>query len=155
MAGLLHLKDRVRHIRGNISPSEFARRLGVDRRTVNRWETGTLAPGTEAIINLVYAYGVDANWLLTGHSLPLHENVSQAERTIIQKLRCADERLFGEVFSLLGIKRYRIERHQEDGSWHNLAESDDLESALAMAGVGVRRIVDLYTGLVVRRDGPV
>lgn len=152
MVGLLHLKDRMRHVRGNISPTEFARRLGVDRRTVNRWENGTLAPNTESIINLIYAYGVDPHWLLAGETLPLQERISDAERTIVNAIRRADESTVGQVFAALGLARYRIDRQTEGGVWQELGQSDDLENALAIAGAGLCRVVDLQTGQIIAAE---
>lgn len=56
----------VRKVRGNMEISAFARRLGVDRGTVHRWETGQTVPrGPEVVQRFAALFGLDLDQTLT------------------------------------------------------------------------------------------
>ncbi|QYM95040.1 helix-turn-helix domain-containing protein [Dickeya ananatis] len=57
---------RIRQVRGNLSQTEFASRLGIERKSVSRYEAGDRAPDALVILRLLREFGVDPTWLLTG-----------------------------------------------------------------------------------------
>lgn len=57
---------RVRVARGERAKAALARALGVDTKTVYRWEHGTSVPEAQMIAPLADALGVSVRWLLTG-----------------------------------------------------------------------------------------
>ncbi len=58
---------RIRELRGGISQAEFAERLGVDRKTVVRWEAGERLPDGKSLLALMQVFGASASYLLDGH----------------------------------------------------------------------------------------
>jgi transcriptional regulator with XRE-family HTH domain len=58
--------ERIKQIRGKEPQEEFAKRFGVSRSTILRYESDERKPDTDFIAALCKAYNVNANWLLTG-----------------------------------------------------------------------------------------
>lgn len=54
--------------KGKCTKMALAIRLGVDLRTIYRWESGATSPGSEYAVPLADALGVDVRWLLTGET---------------------------------------------------------------------------------------
>ncbi len=57
---------RIRALRGGETQNEFATRLGVNRKTVERWESGERLPDGQSLLALMTVCGADVNFLLTG-----------------------------------------------------------------------------------------
>jgi len=60
------LGQRIADARGAKSKAELARAVGVDTKTVYRWEHDKAEPGSSQIDPLARALGVSIIWLLTG-----------------------------------------------------------------------------------------
>ena len=58
--------SRIRDLRGAISQAEFAERIGVDRKTVVRWEAGERLPDGKSLLALMQVFGASASHLLMG-----------------------------------------------------------------------------------------
>lgn len=58
--------ERVRGCRGEASQTVFAEKLGVHRKTVERWESGDRIPDGESLLALKREFDIDPGWLLTG-----------------------------------------------------------------------------------------
>lgn len=58
--------SRIRELRGAISQAEFAERIGVDRKTVVRWEAGERLPDGKSLLALMQVFGASASHLLMG-----------------------------------------------------------------------------------------
>jgi transcriptional regulator with XRE-family HTH domain len=52
-----------------LSQAEFGRRVGVSRRQIAYWESGSDAPSAESICRICVALSVSADWLLTGRGM--------------------------------------------------------------------------------------
>lgn len=57
---------RITELRGQLTKQEFASRLGVDRKTVERWEAGERLPDGSKLLKFVTEFGADVNYILTG-----------------------------------------------------------------------------------------
>ncbi|WP_091571152.1 helix-turn-helix domain-containing protein [Oryzisolibacter propanilivorax] len=57
---------RIRALRGETTQSAFAERLGVNRKTVERWEAGERLPDGQSLLALMTVCGADVNYILTG-----------------------------------------------------------------------------------------
>lgn len=57
---------RIRALRGSATQSAFADRLGVNRKTVERWESGERLPDGLSLLALMRSCGADVNFILTG-----------------------------------------------------------------------------------------
>lgn len=61
------LIEEARHLAGYAGHggrAKFARRLGVEPRTVYRWETGQHQPSTDALFKISDATGLPIAWFL-------------------------------------------------------------------------------------------
>lgn len=59
---------RIRELRGRSSQGEFAERLGVNRKTVERWESGERLPDGQSLLALMTECGADVNYILKGRT---------------------------------------------------------------------------------------
>ncbi len=85
----LEVGRRVAQARGELTQSEFAARLGVDRKTVVRWESGERLPDGDSLLLLWQKFRVEAGWLLTGMgSAP---PLTAREATLLDNYRHASE----------------------------------------------------------------
>ncbi|WP_052958392.1 helix-turn-helix domain-containing protein [Obesumbacterium proteus] len=57
---------RIRQVRGNLSQSDFATRLGLERKSISRYESGERSPDATFFFYLLIEFKVDPIWLLTG-----------------------------------------------------------------------------------------
>lgn len=57
---------RVMALRGAQTQAELAAKLGVDRKTIVRWEAGERLPDGGSLLSLAKLCGADLNLLLTG-----------------------------------------------------------------------------------------
>ena len=64
----MSIGERIIKVRGGLTREEFAKRLGVNKSSVQRWETENQVPTGTAIIRLIEEFGIDANWLLLDDS---------------------------------------------------------------------------------------
>jgi transcriptional regulator with XRE-family HTH domain len=60
------IADRLRSVRGALGVGEFAEELGVNRKTVTRWENGDAVPDGDSLLALQQVFSVDPAWLLLG-----------------------------------------------------------------------------------------
>lgn len=147
------IPERIRQLRANATQAAFAKRIGVDVRTVRRWEEGSLIPNGSSLLGMTESFGVDVNWILTGHGVEADALMSLAERVVIESMRSASVEALDAVFAALGVGRYRIERQDHTRQWSFFAGTDDLGEAKAKAGEGFRRVIDLHTGRTVFTNG--
>jgi transcriptional regulator with XRE-family HTH domain len=139
--------QRVRELRGDASQANFAERLGVDRKTVGRWEAGPLMIGATSLIRLREAFGADINWVLTGNvgsPKPAADGVHGAWLAAVSQ---ADLKSLETAAQALNIRRYRVMLSQSDKPAAVIFSSDRLESAIAEAQLAPSRwVLDIYTG---------
>lgn len=57
---------RLRDVRGRLTQAAFADQLGLERKTVGRYEAGERAPDALALLRLMAEFDVDPAWVLTG-----------------------------------------------------------------------------------------
>ncbi|HWV09732.1 MAG TPA: helix-turn-helix transcriptional regulator [Pseudomonas sp.] len=81
------LGERIREVRGGLTQSQFAERLGLERKTVSRYEAGERAPDALALVQLMSEFGVDLAWLLTGDGEGLR--LTADERELLALFRSA------------------------------------------------------------------
>ena len=80
---------RIARLRGGMTQASFSARLGVDRKTVERWEAGERLPDGAKLLRLVLEFGADLNYLLTGER---NEALQSAEHHLIENYRrCGPE----------------------------------------------------------------
>ena len=81
------IADRIKQVRGGMAVGGFADSLGVNRKTVTRWESGDSIPDGASLIALKRLYDVDPSWLLTGEGAGLE--LSSDERELLSLYRSA------------------------------------------------------------------
>jgi transcriptional regulator with XRE-family HTH domain len=89
-ARILNIGARIREIRGRISQEEFARRTGINKSTLGRYERGTNAPDTNAVTAICKAFNVNSEWLLTGKGTVFSESYLNTQETS-EKMGLDDE----------------------------------------------------------------
>lgn len=59
------VSERVKELRdsNDLNKTEFAKKIGVNRTTVTRYETGELKPTLDVMININKAFGVSLDWI--------------------------------------------------------------------------------------------
>lgn len=59
------VSERIKQLRedNNLNKTEFAKKVGVNRTTITRYETGELKPTLDVMININKAFGVSLDWL--------------------------------------------------------------------------------------------
>lgn len=77
---------RIRELRGDLSQAEFAQRIGVDRKTVVRWEAGERLPDGTSLLALMQVFGASASYLLTGREGGV-QLADAAEQVLIDSYR--------------------------------------------------------------------
>ena len=64
----MNIAERIMNLRKeqNISQTELAKRLGVSRQAVSKWEQGLSSPDTAKLIQLADVLGTEVEYLATG-----------------------------------------------------------------------------------------
>lgn len=60
------LPQRIRQVRGELSQKEFADLIGVNQRTVHKYEKGIASPGAFILKMIANQGAVSVEWLLRG-----------------------------------------------------------------------------------------
>lgn len=76
---------RIKVVRGNLGVGEFADALGVNRKTVSRWEADEVLPDGLSLLALKRCFDCDPGWLLTGDGMkPL---LDSSEQVLLENFR--------------------------------------------------------------------
>jgi transcriptional regulator with XRE-family HTH domain len=59
-----NLHERLRELRGELSQSEFCRKIGVPQTSYSGWEGGSKSPSANVIVQISNEIGVSADYLL-------------------------------------------------------------------------------------------
>lgn len=80
--------ERIRAVRGTQGVGEFADALGVNRKTVTRWEANEALPDGASLLTLLDRFGVDPKWLLTGSGdMPSAPALTREEEALLDNFR--------------------------------------------------------------------
>jgi len=81
--------ERIKQLRGKEPQELFAKRFGVSRSTILRYESGGRDPDAGFLIALCRTYNVSANWLLLGEEekKPNGGPVNQLEDPLIRDIK--------------------------------------------------------------------
>lgn len=58
------LPDRLRDLRGAMSQSDFAHKIGVKQTSYSSWERGAKDPAAQTLARIASTFGVSTDWLL-------------------------------------------------------------------------------------------
>lgn len=95
---------RIRALRGKATQGEFAECVGVNRKTVERWESGERLPDGQSLLALMTVCGADVNYILTGQRGHVAPTLSPKERTLVDLFRDASKDVQNAVLgALVGI----------------------------------------------------
>lgn len=82
---------RIEQVRGKLGIGEFAAELGVNRKTVSRWEAGETLPDGASLLALKEKFGVDPGWVLTGLGVaPSTSSLAPDEQVLVDGYRALD-----------------------------------------------------------------
>lgn len=86
----LTIGQRIAMVRGSRGVGEFADALGVNRKTVTRWEADDALPDGASLLALREKFGADPGWLLTGEGVaPTDSTLTADERELLALFRAA------------------------------------------------------------------
>ena len=81
---------RIRALRGKATQGEFADQMGINRKTVERWESGERLPDGQSLLALMTVFGADVNYILTGKKPgDMVPSLSAEETTLLEYFRAA------------------------------------------------------------------
>ncbi len=81
---------RIKSIRATRGVAEFADALGVNRKTVTRWEADEALPDGASLLALREKFGADPGWVLTGEGeAPSNSTLSADEQELLALFRAA------------------------------------------------------------------
>lgn len=92
--------ERLKSVRGRLTQAAFADLLGLERKTVSRYESGERAPDALALLRLLAGFGVDPAWLLTGEGVT--SSLSDDERELLAMFQGAP--LAGKMAAVGALK---------------------------------------------------
>ena len=81
---ICEMRDRLA-----LNQTQFAARLGVDRKSVAGWESGKRLPDGISRLGLMKVFGADINYLLTGEGGKPTQRLSAEEQTMLEYFRSA------------------------------------------------------------------
>ncbi|MBS1186697.1 MAG: hypothetical protein H6R04_715 [Burkholderiaceae bacterium] len=82
--------DRIKLLRATRGVAEFAETLGVNRKTVTRWEANEALPDGASLLILREKFGADPGWLLTGiGETPSSTTLTADELQLLELFRAA------------------------------------------------------------------
>jgi transcriptional regulator with XRE-family HTH domain len=110
--------SRIRKLRGAMAQTEFAERLGVDRKSVAGWEADKRLPDGSSLLNV--------NHLLTGS--PPQEALSRDERDLLALFRAAPLAVKGAAIRVLDT--------------HSVGTTGQVFNAPITGGVAGRNIIN-------------
>ena len=84
---------RIAELRRGMTQAEFAAKLGVDRKTIVRWEAGERLPDGVSLLALTREFNADINYILTGQrSAPVVPVLAPDEAALLDNYRnCPQE----------------------------------------------------------------
>ena len=88
----LDIGDRIKELRGDLSQDAFAKRMQVARKTVVRWEAGTVVPDGKSILALLVEFGAEPTWVLSGKRIPAATmGLNHREVALLSNYEASDE----------------------------------------------------------------
>lgn len=138
----------LKELRGErgLTQEQLAERLGVSRRTVSRWETGSNMPDLDILIEMADYYQVDLRELLDGERRDERMN-KELEETVLKVADYSNEekrkltRVLHGVY-VIGLAAFVIffvllfAEPEESGFWYGYAEGITLGIPFAALAVG-------------------
>lgn len=84
--------SRIEQLRGKLGIGEFAEELGVNRKTVTRWEADETLPDGPSLLALKEKFGADPGWVLTGiGEAPSKSSLTPDEQVLLDGYRALDQ----------------------------------------------------------------
>lgn len=75
--------DRIAQLRGSMKIGDFAECLGVNRKTITRWEAGEALPDGSSLLALHESFGASPTWVLLGEVVPGTEVPASGEESLL------------------------------------------------------------------------
>lgn len=75
--------ERIAQLRGSMKIGDFAECLGVNRKTITRWEAGEALPDGSSLLALHESFGAAPTWVLLGETTPGDEAPLSAEESLL------------------------------------------------------------------------
>lgn len=132
---------RLREVRGSLGVGEFAQEIGVNRKTVTRWENGDAVPDGDSLLALRRQFSVDPVWLLLGDQTINEARESEAAyviRDVVERAARGESTVPGFPQVLRGIadadrrKTERAESMRLANHYLSALDDESYQAALDM-----------------------
>ncbi len=128
----MNFRIKARRLQLNLTQEALAKKLGVSRVSVTKWETGMAKPDGENLQNLAHALETPAEWILYGKNAPADKELSPSRKP-------------------LSITEVPVISSVQAGMWNATCESATLDDVIRWIGTTVR-VSNSAFGLDVRGD---
>ncbi|HEF8785105.1 TPA: helix-turn-helix domain-containing protein [Providencia alcalifaciens] len=128
----MNFRIKARRLQLNLTQEVLAKKLGVSRVSVTKWETGMAKPDGENLQNLAHALETSAEWILYGKNAPTDKELSPSRKP-------------------LSITEVPVISSVQAGMWNATCESATLDDVIRWVGTTVR-VSNSAFGLDVRGD---
>lgn len=71
----------------NLTQEEAAKRIGVSKSIISKWETGKSYPSLENLSKISETYGVSINEILAGTRLGMNEKESVSDKNLLKEMQ--------------------------------------------------------------------
>ncbi|GLH34021.1 hypothetical protein BR1R5_34090 [Pseudomonas sp. BR1R-5] len=75
--------ERIAQLRGSMKIGDFAECLGVNRKTISRWEAGEALPDGSSLLALHQSFGAAPTWVLLGEATQGEDPPLSAEEGLL------------------------------------------------------------------------
>ncbi|MEQ5221018.1 S24 family peptidase [Providencia alcalifaciens] len=128
----MNFRIKARRLQLNLTQEVLAKKLGVSRVSVTKWETGMAKPDGENLQNLAHALETSAEWILYGKNAPTDKELFPSRKP-------------------LSITEVPVISSVQAGMWNATCESATLDDVIRWIGTTVR-VSNSAFGLDVRGD---
>lgn len=131
---------RITQLRGDMTKQSFALGLGVDRKTVERWEAGERLPDGSKLQKLATEFGADLNYILTGKRS--NPTTDAAEQVLLDSYRRCSQQAKQNLIqtaALLSAGLYESQKAMpaptiNDVGRDNIQGNDNVQNGVKIAG---------------------
>lgn len=79
---LTGIGKRIRQVRGALNQDDFCKLIGLEKRTLVRYETGRTLPSADTLIRICHEFTINPTWLLMGYDDLTYGSIPPESRTL-------------------------------------------------------------------------
>jgi len=83
--------NRIKLLRGKLTQTKFAQKLGMSMKTIQNWEAGKIEPGDGKLIHISHIFNCNLDWLIKGEGEMYIDGKGQLQEWGDEEIEQADE----------------------------------------------------------------